>query len=190
MKNIAVFASGFGSNFQAIIKAVQSRTLLANISLLVSDHPDCNAVARAVAHHIDTFAFDARQYLSKMAYETAILRELEQRRVEYLILAGYMRLIGNVLLEHYPMRILNLHPALLPSFSGTHGIADAYNYGVKVFGITIHYVDAGIDTGKIIDQFAFHADGTESLEEIEARIHLLEHQYYPLTINKIINNLL
>lgn len=187
MKKIAVFASGFGSNFQAIIEAVKSQTLQADIALLVSDKPGCKAVERANENHIDTFTFNAKEYADKAAYETAIMQELRQRGVDYIILAGYMRYIGEVLLTNYPMKIINLHPALLPSFPGAHGITDAYNHGVKVFGITIHFVDEGVDTGKIIDQFAFHADGSETLDEIETHIHQLEHQYFPITINKVIN---
>lgn len=189
MKNIAVFASGFGSNFQAIIEAVQNQTLQANIALLVSDKPDCKAVERANTYGIDAFTFCSKDYANKDAYETAILKELENHHVDLIVLAGYMRFIGPVLLQHYPMRILNLHPALLPSFPGAHGIVDAYNYGVKVFGITIHYVDAGVDTGKIIDQFAFHIEGPETVDQVETHIHQLEHQYYPITINKVLKNL-
>ncbi len=187
MKKIAVFASGFGSNFQALIEAVRSGKLQAQIALLVTDKPGCKAEERARANNIDVFAFAARDYAGKEAYETEILRELQTRGVEYIVLAGYMRYIGKVLLENFPMRILNLHPALLPSFPGAHGIADAYNHGVKVFGITIHFVDEGVDTGKIIDQFAFHVEGNECLDEIETRIHQLEHEYYPLTVNRVIN---
>ncbi len=187
MKKIAVFASGFGSNFQAIIEAVKSNVLHAEIALLVSDKPQCKAVERAVENNIDTFTFHAKDYAGKAEYETAILKELNLRSVDYIVLAGYMRYIGEVLLSHFPLKIINLHPALLPSFPGAHGIADAYNHGVKVFGITIHFVDEGVDTGKIIDQFAFHAEGTESLDEIEQRIHQLEHQYFPTTIHKVIN---
>lgn len=188
MKNIAVFASGFGSNFQAIIEAVRSQELQANIVLLVSDKPECKAVERARENGIDTFTFCSRDYADKAAYETAILQELELRQVDYIVLSGYMRFIGSVLLSHFPMKIINLHPALLPSFPGAHGIADAYHHGVKVFGITIHFVDEGVDTGKIIDQFAFHADGNETLEEIETHIHQLEHQHFPSTIHKVLNN--
>ena len=187
MKNIAVFASGFGSNFQAVLDAVQQGLLQANVALLVSDKPACRAVERARQNKIDVFTFSSKDYSSKEDYETAILQELKKRRVDYVVLAGYMRFIGKVLLENFPMRIINLHPALLPSFPGAHGIADAYNHGVKVFGITIHFVDEGVDTGKIIDQFAFHSDGNESVDEIEARIHQLEHQHYPVTINRVIN---
>ena len=187
MKKIAVFASGFGSNFQAIIEAVKQQTLNADITLLVSDNPSCKAMERASAAGIDAFSFCAKDYAGKAAYEQAILAELQARKVDYIVLAGYMRIIGKTLLEAYPMRIINLHPALLPSFPGAHGIADAYNYGVKVFGITIHFVDEGVDTGKIINQFSFHAEENDTLETIETKIHQLEHQYFPLTINEVIN---
>ena len=187
MKKIAVFASGFGSNFQAIIEAVKQQTLNADIALLVSDNPSSKAVERANAAGIDAFTFCAKDYAGKVAYEQAVLAELKRRDVDFIVLAGYMRIIGKTLLEAYPMRILNLHPALLPSFPGAHGIADAYNYGVKVFGITIHFVDEGVDTGKIINQFAFHATDDDTLETIETKIHQLEHQYFPLTINEVIN---
>lgn len=187
MKNIAVFASGFGSNFQAIIEAVQQNNLRANIALLVSDKSDCKAVERAKAHNIDVFSFSSKDYDGKEAYETAILEALKAHHVDYIVLAGYMRYIGKVLLENFPMKIINLHPALLPSFPGAHGIADAYNHGVKVFGITIHFVDEGVDTGRIIDQFAFHMEGGESLDEIETKIHQLEHRYFPITIDKVLN---
>ena len=189
MKNIAVFASGFGSNFQALIEARQAGKLQANIVLLVSDKPACKAVERAQLNGIDVFSFSSKQYESKEQYETAILQELRARNVDYIVLAGYMRYIGAVLLTNFPMHIINLHPALLPSFPGAHGIADAYYHGVKVFGITIHFVDEGVDTGRIIDQFAFHSEGTESLDEIETRIHQLEHQHYPETVNRVVNNL-
>lgn len=187
MKKIAVFASGFGSNFQALIEAVKQQTLNADIVLLVSDNPSCKAVERANAAGIDAFTFCAKDYAGKAAYEQAVLAELQKRQVEYIVLAGYMRIIGKTLLEAFPMRIINLHPALLPSFPGAHGIADAYHYGVKVFGITIHFVDEGIDTGKIINQFAFHAEENDTLETIETKIHQLEHQHYPETVDKTIN---
>ena len=187
MKKIAVFASGFGSNFQAIIEAVKQQTLNADIALLVSDNPSSKAVERANAAGIDAFTFCAKDYAGKAAYEQAVLAELQKRQVEYIVLAGYMRIIGKTLLEAFPMRIINLHPALLPSFPGAHGIADAYHYGVKVFGITIHFVDEGIDTGKIINQFAFHAEENDTLETIETKIHQLEHQHYPETVDKTIN---
>ena len=188
MKKIAVFASGFGSNFQAIIEAVKQQTLNADIALLVSDNPSSKAVERANAAGIDAFTFCAKEYAGKAAYEQAVLAELRKRQVEYIVLAGYMRIIGPTLLEAYPMHIINLHPALLPSFPGAHGIADAFHYGVKVFGITIHFVDEGVDTGKIINQFAFHAEPGDTLETVETKIHQLEHRYFPVVINDVLVN--
>ena len=184
MKKIAVFASGFGSNFQAIIEAVKQQTLNAEIALLVSDNPSSKAVERANAAGIDAFTFCAKEYAGKAAYEQAVLAELWKRQVEYIVLAGYMRIIGPTLLEAYPMHIINLHPALLPSFPGAH---DAFHYGVKVFGITIHFVDEGVDTGKIINQFAFHAEPGDTLETVETKIHQLEHRYFPVVINEVVN---
>lgn len=187
MKSIAVFASGTGSNFQAILDAIASGQLQAHLALLVSDKPSCKAVERAVANGIEVFTFNAKDYDGKEAYENAILHELQKRQVDCVVLAGYMRIVGSVLLSHFHQRIINLHPSLLPSFPGAHGIEDAYKYGVKVFGITIHYVDEGVDTGSIIDQFAFHIEEGETVEEVECRIHALEHQYYPATIHRVLN---
>ncbi|MBR4535832.1 MAG: phosphoribosylglycinamide formyltransferase [Bacteroidales bacterium] len=188
MKNIAVFASGFGSNFEAIIEAAHNGTLHANIALLVVDKPACYAVERAHNHSIPVFAFNPKDYDSKEAYEKEIVKQLQAYQIDLVALAGYMRLVGSVLLENYAHRIINIHPALLPSFPGTHSIEKAYNHGVKVFGITIHYVDAGMDTGPIIDQEAFKKNEDESVEEVETRIHQLEHQLYPKVLERILNH--
>jgi len=186
---IALFASGNGSNFEAIITAIETGILQAEIALLVVDNPQCYAIERAKNHNIEVFAFQPKEYPTKEAYEMAITTILKQKDVEWIVLAGYMRLIGNVLLNSFPKRILNIHPSLLPAFPGLHAIEQAYNYGVKIFGITIHYVDAGMDTGEIIAQDCFHIEEGETLEAIEARIHLLEHKLYPHIIQQIINKL-
>lgn len=188
MKNIAVFASGFGSNFEAIIEAANNGALHAKIALLVVDKPACYAVERARKHNIPVFAFNPKDYVSKEAYEKEIVKQLQAFQIDLIALAGYMRLVGPVLLENYVHRIVNIHPALLPAFPGTHAIEKAYNHGVKVFGITIHYVDAGMDTGPIIEQESFRKKEGESLEEVESRIHQLEHQWYPKVLEEIINH--
>ena len=120
-----------------------------------------------------------------------IAAQLIAKGVELIVLAGYMRIIGNTLLTMFPRKIINIHPALLPAFPGAHGIKDAFEYGVKVFGVTIHYVDSGIDTGEIIDQASFHINGTETIDEVETEIHAIEHKLYPATIQKLLedNNL-
>jgi len=186
MKIIAIFASGNGSNFQAIIDAVEKGNLMAEIAVLLTDKPDCFAVERAKNYNIPVFSFNPKNYTSKEAYEKEIALYLIEKNVSLLVLAGYMRLIGEVLLNAFPNRIINIHPALLPAFPGKNGILQAYQYGVKVFGVTVHYVDAGMDTGKIIAQECFKADGTETLQKIEQKIHAIEHQLYVKVIREIL----
>jgi phosphoribosylglycinamide formyltransferase-1 len=186
MKQIAVFASGNGSNFQAIINEIESGNLVAEIAVFVTDKSDCFAAKRAKNHNIPVFAFNPKDYTSKEEYEKKIASYLFEKDVSFIVLAGYMRLIGEVLLSAFPNGIINIHPALLPAFPGKNGILQAYNYGVKIFGVTVHYVDAGIDTGKIIAQDSFNTEGTETLLEIERKIHAIEHQLYPKVIQEII----
>jgi phosphoribosylglycinamide formyltransferase-1 len=186
MKKIAIFASGNGSNFQAIINEIEKGNLTAEVAVLVTDKPDCFAAERARRHNIPVFAFNPKDYTSKEEYEKAIAFYLIEKNVSLLVLAGYMRLIGDVLLKAFHNRIINIHPALLPAFPGKNGILQAYQYGVKIFGVTVHYVDAGMDTGKIIAQECFRADGTETLAEIEQRIHTIEHQLYTKVIKEIL----
>ena len=186
MKKIAIFASGNGSNFQAIIDEIEKGNLAAEIAVLVTDNPACFAVERARNHNIPVFSFVAANYASKEEYEKEIAFFLIEKNVSLIVLAGYMRLIGNVLLSAFPHRIINIHPALLPAFPGKNGIQQAYQYGVKIFGVTVHYVDAGMDTGKIIAQECFKAEGTETLEEIERKIHGIEHQLYSRVIGEVL----
>jgi phosphoribosylglycinamide formyltransferase-1 len=187
MKKIAVFASGSGTNFQALIDAVSCHILHADIVLLVSDKPDCMAVERAKRHNVDIFSFHPKTYASKADFEQEIVDILRQKEVDLIVLAGYMRLIGEVLLSAFNGKIVNIHPSLLPAFPGLHAIEKAWQHGVKVFGITIHYVDNGMDTGAILAQDCFRIDGHETLEEVENRIHRLEHQLYPKTIQELLN---
>jgi len=188
MKKIAVFASGFGSNFEAIIESVNGGELNAEVALLVSDKPDCFAVERANNHQIETFTFNPKEYSSKEEYETEIAAILIEKKVDLIVLAGYMKLVGKVLLDKFAGKIINIHPALLPAFPGAHAIEDAYRYGVKVFGVTVHFVDDGVDTGKIIAQDCFKIEGHETMEEVETKIHHIEHRFYPDVIQKLLNN--
>ena len=186
MKKIAIFASGNGSNFQAIIDEIEKGNIETEIAVLVTDKPDCFAVKRAQNHNIPFFSFNPKNYGSKEEYEKEIASFLIEKEVFLVVLAGYMRIIGKVLLSAFPNRIINIHPALLPAFPGKNGIQQAYDYSVKVFGVTVHYVDSGIDTGKIIDQECFKINGTETLQDIENKIHTIEHQLYPKVIKSIL----
>ncbi|WP_227396842.1 phosphoribosylglycinamide formyltransferase [Jeotgalibacillus aurantiacus] len=181
----AVFASGSGSNFQAIAEAVQNGKLTGSLVLLVTDKPEAYAIKRAESLGIEVCAHNPKTFDSKADYESAILERLHEKEVEWLVLAGYMRLIGEVLLKAYPNRIVNIHPSLLPAFPGKDAVGQALAYGVKVTGVTVHFVDEGMDTGPVISQQAFHLAEGMDRAKVEQTIHDIEHQLYPDTLNQL-----
>lgn len=183
---MAVFASGSGSNFQAIQEAIIRGDLHAQIELVVTDKPGAFVTTRAKQFDIPVVELSPKQFDSKAAYEETLVEELRTRNVEWVVLAGYMRLVGDVLLSAYPNRIVNIHPSLLPSFPGKDAIGQAMAHGVKVTGVTVHFVDAGMDTGPIISQEAVEVvvDDREATEE---RIHTVEHDLYPKTLQSLFN---
>ncbi len=183
---IAIFASGSGSNFQAIAEAINNKTLDATIALLVCDKADAKVLQRAESLGIESMVFIPKDYKSKEHYEMAIVAELQKRDVELICLAGYMRICGEVLLGEYPNRIINIHPSLLPSFKGAHAIQDAFDFGVKVFGVTVHLIDNTIDGGVILSQRAFEYYG-DDINEVEEIIHVIEHELYPETLAALVS---
>lgn len=185
-RRIAVFASGNGSNFEAIATACDTGELQAEVALMVCDRPGAPVVERATAHGVESYVFAPREFASKADFEREIVRRLDEAGVELVCLAGYMRIVGPTLLGAYEGRIINLHPSLLPSFRGAHAIEQALDYGVKVFGVTIHWVDATLDGGRIIAQRAFGYEGHD-LEELEAMIHCVEHPLYIETIARLLD---
>lgn len=186
MKKIAIFASGSGTNFQAIVNAFKNGELQVDIKLLVSDKPESYCIQRAVNEGIPTFAFHAKEFTSKAAYEEQILVELENADIDFIVLAGYMRLIGDVLLREYGGRIVNIHPSYLPAFPGKDAIGQALAAEVKQTGVTIHYVDEGMDTGPIIDQRTVEVLANDTKEALQNRIHEVEHQFYPEVLQKLL----
>jgi len=180
--NFAVFASGRGTNFSAIVRAVKKGKIKANLSLLVSDNPKAGALARGRRAGIKTVVVDFTEFPSKAEYEAEIIKNLEKENIDFIVLAGYMRIVGLEIIQRYKYKILNIHPALLPSFKGTHGIEDAFNYGAKVTGVTVHFVDEKMDHGPIILQAAVKIEETDTLESLEAKIHKVEHKLYPEAI--------
>lgn len=185
---IAVFASGTGSNFSAILESIQSKKITnVEVVLLVSDRPEALAVQKAREAGIPVFTFKAKDFLDKRGYEVKILEELTQRQVEFIVLAGYMRLLGHVLLTAYNGKIINVHPSLLPAFAGKDAIGQALDYGVKVTGVTVHYVDEGMDTGPIIAQQAANVDPDETRETLVKKIQAMEHQLLPEVIQRLAN---
>lgn len=189
MKKIAVFASGSGSNFQAIIEAVKNGQLGADIRLLVCDKAGAYAIERAKKENIPYFVFQAKEYASKDQYELEILENLKKQEVDLIVLAGYMRLIGTTLLSEFEGRIINIHPSLLPAFPGKDAIGQALEANVKVSGVTIHYVDSGMDTGPIIAQKAVELSEDETVESLQEKIHRIEHELYPKVIKGLLQSL-
>lgn len=185
MKKIAVFASGSGTNFEAIACACEDGRIPAECVLMVCDKPGAPVTERAARHGIPAFVFSPKSYPDKAAFETEIVSRLDALGVDLVCLAGYMRIVGDVLLNAYRGRIINIHPSLLPSFKGAHAVEDAVAYGVKVYGISIHYVDESLDGGRIIAQKAFEYDGNDPAE-VHRLGQVIEHQLYIDTINKLI----
>lgn len=182
---IAVFASGQGTNFQAIADAVQVGKLDVTIELLVCDKPSAPVVERARRAGVNTFVFTPKEYPSREAYETDIIAELRQREVDLIVLAGYMRIITPVLVEPYYGRMINIHPSLLPAFPGVNGIGQALEYGVKMTGVTVHFVDGGLDSGPIIAQTAVEVAGDDTEASLAERIHAAEQSLLPSVIQLI-----
>ena len=183
---IAVFASGYGSNFEAIANAALVGEIPAEVALLVCDKAEARAIEVARDKGVPAFVFSAKDYATKAEYEREIVERCREAGVELICLAGYMRIVGEELLSAYEGRIINIHPSLLPSFKGARAIEQAMEYGVKIFGASIHYVDASLDGGRIIAQRAVEYDGN-SIEEVTAKIHAIEHELYIQTIKKLLN---
>lgn len=187
MKNIAVFASGKGTNLQAIIKAVKKGKIGANLALVVSDNKTAYALKRAKRAGIKNIFIDPAKFPTREEFEQEVLKHLKAEKVDLIVLAGFMRIIGKVLLENFPERILNLHPALLPAFKGSYGIRDAFDYGVKITGVSVHLVDAKMDHGPIILQGVVKIEDEDTLEGLEKKIHRLEHKLYPEAIQLLLS---
>lgn len=180
---IAVFASGTGSNFQALAEAAaEGRLGGATMELLVCDKPTAPVVGRAERLGIPTHLFVPKQYGSREEYETEIVAKLEELEIDLVVLAGYMRLLTSVIVDKYAGRLINIHPSLLPAFPGTNAIGQALDYGVKLSGVTVHFVDGGMDTGPIIAQRAIEVAEHETEESFAQAVHAVEQELYPQVV--------
>ena len=182
-KKIAVFASGFGSNLQAILDYQSASKPNGEVVLVFSNNKAAYALERAKIHKIKTACFSPSDFAGREEYDKQIVKMLDCEDIDLVVLAGYMLLLGKHVIECYRNRIINIHPALLPSFKGTHGIKDAFEYGVKITGVTVHFVDEGLDSGPIIIQETVTVSQDETLESLEEKIHRVEHAIYPLAVD-------
>lgn len=179
---IGVLASGRGSNFQSIIDAVERGYLRVTLRVLVTDNPAAFAIERAKNHGVEHLVMRPKQFASREDYFERIAAELKRREVGLVVLAGFMRIVGKPLIDAFPGRIMNIHPALLPSFPGLHGQRQALDYGVKISGCTVHFVDEGMDTGPVIIQAAVPVRDDDTEDSLSARILAFEHKIYPEAI--------
>ena len=182
---IGVLISGSGTNLQAIIDAIDAGKVNAQVVLVLSSRPDAYGLQRAEAAGIPTVALSRDVYADVHAANQRIADEMRAAGAEYLVMAGYMRMVGAEVLDAYPDRVVNLHPALLPSFVGAHAIQDAFEAGVKMTGVTVHFANAEYDKGPIIAQKAVPVKEGDTIEKLEARIHKAEHKLYPKVVGWI-----
>ncbi len=183
MKKFAVFASGHGGNLQSIINAVKLKKIHAHLGLVFSNKQEAYALVRAYKAGIPTLYLNPHDFKTREEYDQAIVKELKHHKIDFVVLAGYMRLVSAAFIDLYPDRILNIHPSLIPAFKGAHGIRDAFDYGAKVTGVTIHFVVEEMDAGAIIAQVPVKITDNDTLLSLEDKIHKAEHRLYPKVID-------
>ena len=180
--NLGVLVSGSGSNLQSIIDNIERGTLPARIGIVVSNNPEAFALERARKHGIAAVVIEHTGFADREAYDRRVVNTLQAHGVELVVLAGFMRVLSPFFLRSFPMRVMNIHPALLPSFPGTHGQRKAFDYGVKFSGCTVHFADEGVDTGPIIIQAVVPVYDADTEDTLSRRILKEEHRIYPQAI--------
>jgi len=183
---IGVLLSGRGSNFEALQSAIERREIPAEISLVVSNRPRAKGIATAKARGLETAVFDHKEIADRDAHEAKVLAALAAAEVEWVCLAGYMRLLSSRFVAAYPERILNIHPSLLPAFPGLDAQRQALEYGAKVAGCTVHLVDEGLDSGPIVEQRTVSVREDDTEETLSARILAEEHRAYPAALQRLL----
>ncbi len=185
---LGVLVSGSGTNLQAIIERCEDGYIDAYIAVVISNKKEAYALERAKKHNIAAVYIDRKSYQSSIEFNRKIKEVLLEYQVDYVIMAGYMQLLGLEVLKAFPNKVLNIHPALLPSFPGEHGIEDTFNYGVKIGGVTVHFADEEYDNGPIILQESIEIKDDMTMEQFEQEIHDIEHKIYPKAIKMLVDN--
>ncbi|MFT5387375.1 MAG: phosphoribosylglycinamide formyltransferase-1 [Lysobacterales bacterium] len=182
MQKFAVFASGSGSNLQAIIDAIKAGDINAELTLVFSNRRKAGALKRAQEANIKTLVLEKRNYATPQSYDREIVMYLKEEKIDFIVLAGYMKILTPWFVKQYDKKIINVHPSLLPAFKGANGIKDQFTYAVKVAGVTIHMVNDKMDAGPIIMQKSFKVSEKETLESLEEHIHKIEHEIFPKAV--------
>ena len=186
---LAILASGNGSNFEFIIKSIHNKQLKAEISILIVNNPNCLAIKKAIKHEIPYVIINHRNCNSRQEHDKLVMNKLEEFSVELVVMAGWMRIVGEEIINRFENRLINIHPSLLPSFKGVDAIQQAIDKKVKITGCTVHYVQKEVDSGKIIMQAAVPIIEKDSKETLKRRIQKMEHIILPMAIGKVANNL-
>ena len=186
MKRLAIFVSGSGTNMENILRHIQEGKIQAEASLVVSDNPGAYALERAEKYGVESVVVDRKKFDSKENFEAEIQRCLAAKKIDYVILAGFMRILSPSFVRAYRGRILNIHPALLPDFQGAHAIRDAWEAKVRKTGVTVHFVDEGVDTGPVILQREVPVTANDTLESLEKKIHAVEYEIYSEAIRLVL----
>jgi phosphoribosylglycinamide formyltransferase-1 len=179
---LGILISGNGSNLQSIIDHIEKGSLKATIKIVISNNPDAYGITRAKKHGIPVVVLKNGDFINKEDFDLELINILKNNSVDLVILAGFMRVLTPTFLKAFTQKIMNIHPALLPSFPGIHGQKQALEYGVKLSGCTVHFVDEGVDTGPIIIQSAVQVFDDDTEETLAARILKEEHRIYPQAI--------
>jgi phosphoribosylglycinamide formyltransferase-1 len=188
MINIAVFCSGNGSNLQAILDAARDGLIPCRVKLMVCDNPGAYAIKRAEDSGIPRLIVNRKDFPSREAMEERIASEVDEKNIKLICLAGYMRLLSGRFVERYAGRIINVHPALLPAFKGKSAIRDAFESGVNISGVTVHFVTEAVDSGPVILQEAVVIEKSDTIETLTEKIHKVEHRLYPQAIKLFCQN--
>lgn len=183
MKRIVVLASGQGTNLEAILQAVERGEVTGRVVMVISDNFNAPALERARKRNIKALFIDPKNYASRLDYDRALIEEIKALQADLVVLAGFMRLLSPFFIESFPLQIMNIHPSILPAFPGTDGVEQALNYGVKVTGCTVHFVDEGLDSGPVILQETVPVIQQDTLGTLHQRIHASEHRIYPRAID-------
>ena len=185
---IAILCSGQGTNFQAILDSIRRRQLRARVAAMITDNPSAFAIVRARKAKVPSIFISPAAYSSREAFDRALARVIEKSGARLVVLAGFMRILSPWFVRRFRGRILNVHPSLLPAFPGAHAVRDALKAGVKVTGVTIHFVDEQVDHGPALVQETVPVRKGDTEKSLLARVHRVEHRLYPQAIQKVLNN--
>ncbi len=186
LPQLAVLASGFGSNLQVILDGVAQGEIPGEVKLVLSDQGKAHALERARKASVEAVVLSPQRFSSREEYDQNLVNVLRDHQIDWVVLAGFMRILSPVFLAEFSGKVVNIHPALLPKYPGTHAIERAFEAGDQEVGVTVHFVDEGVDTGPIIMQEGFEVEPNETLDQLTERVHTLEHRIYPKAINKVL----